>query len=385
MKLLFVNNNMAIGGIQKALVNMLKAISDKHDVTLLLMNPSGALMKEIPDSVKLIRSNRFTEIMGMSNAEAKQKGIFTFIWKSLWTVFTRIFGTKYTYMLLTRFQKIPGEYDAAISYMHNSGYRIFYGGCNEFVLNSVKAKEKITFVHCDFKNYIGNNAYNRSLYNRFDRIACVSDSCRRVFLGVCPEYKKKTLTVHNFHDVSYIKSQADEYMPKLSDDSFNIFTSARISPEKGILRVIPIIAKLKNEGFNIKWYIAGSGEEEAEARALSNELGADVAFLGMLDNPYPYFKHAHLLLVPSYNEAAPMVYAEAAVLGTPILTTDTTSANELVASTGTGIVCENNDKSIEDSLRHIIVCREEIPVFDEKGDSLNHLAASELEICLKMR
>ena len=37
---------------------------------------------------------------------------------------------------------------------------MFYGGCNEFVINSVKAKRKISFVHCDFKHYFGHNKYN---------------------------------------------------------------------------------------------------------------------------------------------------------------------------------------------------------------------------------
>ena len=49
----------------------------------------------------------------------------------------------------------------------------------------------------------------------------------------------------------------------------------------------------------------------------------------MMDNPYGYIKAADLLLIPSYNEAAPLVIGEAAGLETPILSTETSSAKEM--------------------------------------------------------
>ncbi len=74
----------------------------------------------------------------------------------------------------------------------------------------------------------------------------------------------------------------------------------------------------------------------------------------MKKNPYPYFLNADLLLVPSYIEAAPMVYGEAEILGAIILTTDTTSAMELVSARGIGFVCRNDDVSIKEELKRII-------------------------------
>ena len=40
-KILIVNNNLDIGGIQKALINLLRGISDKYEVTLMLFSPTG--------------------------------------------------------------------------------------------------------------------------------------------------------------------------------------------------------------------------------------------------------------------------------------------------------------------------------------------------------
>lgn len=49
-----------------------------------------------------------------------------------------------------------------------------------------------------------------------------------------------------------------------------------------------------------------------------------------------------------------MVYGEAEILGVPVLTTNTTSAVELVADRGIGYVCECDDDSVEAALLEIM-------------------------------
>jgi len=49
-----------------------------------------------------------------------------------------------------------------------------------------------------------------------------------------------------------------------------------------------------------------------------------------------------------------MVYAEAAVLGVPVLTTQTTSAKELVESKHIGFVCDNSEEGLLDLLEKAI-------------------------------
>jgi glycosyltransferase involved in cell wall biosynthesis len=59
---------------------------------------------------------------------------------------------------------------------------------------------------------------------------------------------------------------------------------------------------------------------------------------------------ADYLLVPSLNEAAPMVFDEAIVLGVPVITTNTTSATEMIGNQY-GIVCENSQEGLVSALR----------------------------------
>ena len=63
---------------------------------------------------------------------------------------------------------------------------------------------------------------------------------------------------------------------------------------------------------------------------------------------------ADVLLIPSVSEAAPMVIGEAAGLGTPILTTETSSAREMVAETGYGWVCDNSVDGIRDGIAALL-------------------------------
>lgn len=353
-RILIACNNLHIGGIQRSLANLLGEVSDRYDVTLFLFYPKGEY--SVPKNVKIIRGNFFTRIMGMTQAEANRAGVPTRLWRGFWTVFTRIFGCGAAFRALCAFQRLDGEYDAAVSFMQNSAYRFFYGGCNEFVINCVKAKRKISFVHCDFEHYYGNNAYNRNFYKKFDTIACVSGACKDVFDRVCPDCADRSAVVHNCFNFSEMRSMAEEFAAERTGGVTNIFTSARISEEKGIFRTIKIFADLKADGAKFIWRIAGGGAQLEKAVEMCRSYGLenDIIFLGQRENPYPYFKGADLVLVPSYDEAAPMVFGEAAAFGTPILSTATISARELVEEKGLGTVCENSDEGIKNALRKIL-------------------------------
>ena len=50
-KILFVNSDMKVGGVQKSLLNLLWEISGRYDVTLLLFSPQGAYLKQLPPDV----------------------------------------------------------------------------------------------------------------------------------------------------------------------------------------------------------------------------------------------------------------------------------------------------------------------------------------------
>lgn len=355
-KLIFINNNMQIGGVQKSLVNLLWELSPRYEMTLFLFDPEGPLMAEVPPGVRVAGAGPLLRALGMSHAQARGKGLLPLLWRGFLVVLTRLFTIRFVFPLLSRRERIDGEYDAAISYLHNGALRCFYGGCAEAALNSVRAPKKVCFVHCDFERYEGNNAYNAMTLSRFDRVAAVSRSVGEGLLRAVPGLEGKVFPVHNCYHARRIADLARAYEAPHTPGVLNLFTAARLSREKGVLRMIPILGRIRDMGIGFFWRIAGNGPDREAVLGLIRAQGLEgqIALLGELDNPYPYFTGADVLLVPSYVEAAPMVFGEARLLGVPVFTTDTSSARELIGESNTGRVLPNEDGALLKELARLL-------------------------------
>ena len=69
-KLLIVNNNMKVGGVQKSLCNLLWSLDpQKYEVTLLLFSKTGAYLDEIPDTVRVVEETGSFRYFGKSQGE----------------------------------------------------------------------------------------------------------------------------------------------------------------------------------------------------------------------------------------------------------------------------------------------------------------------------
>ena len=53
-KIIIVNNNMDVGGVQKSLYNLLWQIHDRYDVTLCLFSATGQYMDQLPQDIKIL-------------------------------------------------------------------------------------------------------------------------------------------------------------------------------------------------------------------------------------------------------------------------------------------------------------------------------------------
>lgn len=353
-KILIVNNNMHIGGVQKALVNLLKEIAPVYDVTLLLFHPDGALLEWVPKNIPIITSSAWFRSWGMTAADATT--LSSRISRSFFAAITRIFGRKWAIRIQVIFTKKLSGYDAAISFLHSGDPHAFYGGCNEFVLNCVDAPQKITFLHCDYGKIHAVCRYNERLYQKFDKIAACSDGCRQAFLEIFPQFANKTFVVKNCHDYTGIHELARRQELVQKSERFQIITVARFGKEKGILRGIQAIDALGDQKKHLQYIVIGDGVEFEQAKTMVRQLNLQniVFLIGENVNPYGYIAAADLLLIPSVSEAAPMVIGEAACLGTPILTTATSSAEEMVAAPGYGWVCENSAEGIQNGIEMLL-------------------------------
>lgn len=353
-RILIVNNNMHIGGVQKALVNLLKEIASEYEVTLLLFYKGGELLRDVPENVRVITACRVLRGWGATREDAG--GLRLQLSRAFSAAITRAAGRKWICRILFPFQKKLRGYDVAISYLHSGNDHVFYGGCNEFVLRCTEAEKKISFLHCDYEKMHAGSRYNASIYQKFDAIAACSAGCKDAFSAVFPELKQKVQVVRNCHDYERLHHDAAQAPAALSKTSVNVVTLSRFGREKGVLRGIQAAADVQRAGKKLRYFIIGNGVEYPKAAAMVKRLGLEtsVTLLGEMLNPYGYLKAADVLLIPSFSEAAPMVIGEAASLGTPVLSTRTSSAEEMIVCSGYGWVCDNTQVGITEGLERLL-------------------------------
>lgn len=364
-RILIVNNNMHIGGVQKALINLLTEIHDKYDITLMLFFPAGKYMSDIPKDIKVISANTGYKYLGMTKYDVKGHPIF-FLKRSFYAALTRFFGRNAAISLMSVFQKRLKGYDLAVSYLQNGSDKTFYGGCNDFVIRHTDAPVRASVLHCDYGKCGADTKNNAKLYSRFDKIAACSEGCRSSFVNILPELADRTAVVRNCHDFNKLDELSREEIPAFSSDKINILSVARLGKEKGVLRAVKVISRLGEYKDKVHFYIIGDGIERDKINTFvaENSLSDTVTCLGERANPYPYMCSADLLLISSFSEAAPMVIGESAYLGTPILSTRTSSAIEMIEDTGFGWVCENNESLLLDMLCELVASPERI--YDKK-------------------
>lgn len=349
-KIIIVNNNMHVGGVQKSLYNLLWEIHDQYDLTLLLFHKAGMYADRLPDNVKVLECRSWFRLLGMSQGECKgmdklRRGALALVAKLL--------GRPTALKIVLASQKmLPEEYDCAISFLHNGNIKNFYGGVQEFVLHKIKAKKKVAFLHCDYQNSGANHPANNAMIAGFDAIAACSNGCRRSFEAVMPGMKFRCKTVKNCHRIEEIRALADENPLVYESGTVHIVMVSRLAHEKGIERAILAVAQAIAQGYAVKLHIVGGGPMEKMLRDTAAEQGIakDVLFYGEQRNPYRYMRNADLFLLTSFHEAAPMVLEEARCLGLPVLTVRTTSSTEMVTEADCGWVCDNDQRSLNEML-----------------------------------
>ena len=353
-KIIIVNNNMKVGGVQKSLYNLLWSIDGEYEVTLLLFRAIGAYIDCLPAGVKILETDSLFRYLGVSQGECTGLDKLK---RGALAALCRVMGRGRVMKLLLASQRtLKEEYDCAIAFLHNGNVKNFYGGVQDFVLHRVKAKKKVAFLHCDYRNSGANHIINNSIIGQFDQVAACSDGCRQAFISVLPEWESKCTTVINCHRFEEIHALASVNPVEYDRSCTNVVMVSRLAHEKGVERALEAMVCVIGKGIPVALHIVGGGPMESCLRERAAKLNITdyVHFHGEQSNPYRYMKHADLFLMTSYHEAAPMVIDEAAALGVPVLTVETTSSMEMVTQKGRGWVCENRQDALNEMLVQVL-------------------------------
>jgi glycosyltransferase involved in cell wall biosynthesis len=137
---------------------------------------------------------------------------------------------------------------------------------------------------------------------------------------------------------------------------FTICSVGSLTEVKRFDRVIRLAKKLKDDGYDIDFWIIGDGLLRKELLELVSNLGLNdmVHFLGFINPPYPYIRVADILLLTSKAEGFPLVLCEALCLGVPVIATACTGPIEILDRGKYGVLCNHDDDSIYLNVKSLI-------------------------------
>lgn len=352
-KRIFINiHYLEIGGAERALLGLLSYLNpDKVDIDLFVNQHTGEFMPLIPEWVNLLPE--------ISEYTCIERPITTIVKEGHWGIALRRIWAKYKYKqylnTLTVEQRqhdasifqyvadavegaLPslahlGEYDLAISFLqpHN------------IVLNKVKAKKKICWIHTDYSTIHVNHDLELPVWNAFDYVVSISDDCTRAFIQTFPELKDKIVLIENILSPLFVRRQADldEVTAEMPDepDVVKILTIGRFSPPKKIEGIPHICAEMERLGADFRWYVIGYGPDRKIQEALDKYgMRHRMKLLGKKSNPYPYIKACDIYAQPSIYEGKSVTVREAQMLCKPVVITDYPTAKSQINHGVDGVI-----------------------------------------------
>ena len=290
-------SDLRVGGIQKALINILREIdySECH-VDLYLYDEGSFFDMPSYDNLRVIR---------LSPGLASLKRFVYF--DLLYALSRDITGGK--------------AYDVAIDF---NSYQ------NECAVGALKtnARKKIMWIHNDMEIKLRNEPKYRVLWHffkgklrRYDAFAAVSPGIIDGFRRASGLYDKPIVAIPNHIDTEEIFRKKDlrvDFSPNTG--KLNLCSVGRICHQKGYDLLMDCLAEVKRRRDDFHFYLIGDGPDRAalERQIRALDLTEYVTLLGNQKNPFCYMDKMDGFVLMSRYEGQGMVIREAQALGLPL-------------------------------------------------------------------
>jgi glycosyltransferase involved in cell wall biosynthesis len=309
--ILFIIPEMSMGGAQRSLSKLSKALSTYHKTWIVVFNLSHAVATTHNEEIISL------DVFSGTNPILK---IIAF--------FKRIIALR----KLKRKLRI----DVAISFLEGADYVNILSRQQEKVVLSIRGSKRFD------ENMIGQNFALRKkiirlLYRRANAIACVNKGIRKEIVKFYGVTSVPVHVVHNFYDTEEIHRMANLPLPSELLPLFDnpvIAMSGRLAIEKGHDFVISTFAQLKKSKPSVTLLLIGDGplREKLAEQCVSLRLSVgyksfsgaapDVFITGEQANVFKFLNRSTLYLLNSSSEGFPNGLVEAMASGVPVLSAD---------------------------------------------------------------
>ncbi|MBQ8249838.1 MAG: glycosyltransferase [Clostridia bacterium] len=368
-KMLVVGITMNCAGTEKSFLGFLSALDfERYDVTLLLAKEEGLLLDQIPANVKVQIMEKYGDMFLLSAKNAMKTmfdcfvkenplslfEIFPYFVKTLFTKGEKraAHATKMWVHFMQKMPEIKEEYDVAVAYW---GDRTMFYMCDK-----VKAKKKIAWLHFDYANPPRDDSVYLPYFKKCDNVVTVSKLVDDSLKNKLPEIAERTVMMENITSPKQIWDLAlvGDTFPDTHFTGKRILTVGRISDQKGLDLVVPVLKRLREDGFDLRWYVLGDGEPDYKQYMsellTSNGVADMMIFLGTTQNPYSYLRDCDIYAQPSRHEGKPIAVEEAKIMYKPILASHYLSAPEQLEDGELGVICEIDSDSIYEGIKRML-------------------------------
>lgn len=350
IKIAIATRKMVMGGIEKSLIELCKKLLEKeYEVHLFLEEPGGELFNELPKKIIIHHifenCNSSKLILEKSLKQINFKALYGWLYSNLDNRLggDPVKGWEHTLLYVPRNNE---KYDYAFAYGAPVSFSVVY------VNERLNAKKKYIWIHNEINQLSLNIVKYKRIFSCYDKVVCVSNKARDLFMEYMPEYKNKLTVFYNITDRKYIMSQAQKFQYNDGFKGIKLLTTGRLCYQKGQDIIPSITRRLVENGYDIRWYCVGDGEKKDEIYQLihKNRMEKRVILLGNQKNPYPFYRMADIYVQPSRNEGFGITISEAKMFGLPIITTDFAGADEQIIHNKTGFIVHFGEKKIYNAI-----------------------------------
>ena len=210
--ILFVIPTLRMGGAEKSLVSLLKALDpNRVNVDLFLFEAGGVLQPEVPGWVNIMEADTATrgvmlELRYYLKDMLKKGHIRAALDRLSLTVRSKFKKSYFGWEIVEKhIPKLTKPYDVAIGFLE--------GVPDYFILDKVDAEKKIGWIHSDLSKR-SLHEKEKEYYKKLDYLATISDVCKSGFVNLIPEVADRMVVLENIVLAEDVLKKANELVKK---------------------------------------------------------------------------------------------------------------------------------------------------------------------------
>lgn len=354
-KVLFLIHDLGQGGAEKVLVNLVNNMDHtEFDITVMALFGGGVNEQFMKPEIRYIKVFKKT-------IPANSKLMKLFTPKQLHRMF------------------IKEKYDIEVSYLEGPSARIISGCISP-------CTKLISWVHGEqhtrgaASSSFRDEAEAERCYSRFNRHVFVADTVKQDFLSLFPQSNPCDVLYNTIESDFILKKSTELAQEILNDGAVRLISTGTLKEVKGFDRLLRIVQRLKQDGYNIHLYLLGRGplKEELENYVAKTGLNDQVSFLGYKTNPYKYVAKCDVFVCSSHREGFSTAATEALIVGTPVVTTLVSGMKEMLGENNEyGIVTKNNEEALYQGIKQLLDDRALLAYYKEKAEIRGRLFSTE--------